>query len=353
MANYYPLSLINGDQELLRPSDGGLYAETVDAENANSTVSLWPTVDSTGSLTLFAAFDGTANIGLVAGSSTFAFQDAVTTAGNLTVGGAAALNGNVTLGNAAGDDIAFTGQVASDITFDAGAARAITVDSQTLTLSTTTAGILTISSPTEVQVDSLLLDVNSTGAVTIDAATSSQFVVSGGAADLTLGARGATIALNDAANTGLSAYFTATTILGAINEVKTSSLASTSPQYTSSDSISIGDVVCLDWDVGNARVGVYRADNTGATRFRAVGVALNNAASGVACDIATAGEVVVNSAIGANNEGETVYLDTTGGLTLSKPSVSGTYRVPLGIASTAGGAGSAKVILHISDGQLL
>ena len=33
----------------------------------------------------------------------------------LTVAGAASLNGNVTLGNATGDDITFTGRVASDI----------------------------------------------------------------------------------------------------------------------------------------------------------------------------------------------------------------------------------------------
>lgn len=61
---------------------------------------------------------------------------------------------------------------------------------------------------------------SNTAAIALNAATASNFTVSGATADLTLGARGTTITLNENGSTALVG-FTATSIIGALNEVKT------------------------------------------------------------------------------------------------------------------------------------
>jgi hypothetical protein len=63
------------------------------------------------------------------------------------------------------------------------------------------------------------LTIDSSTTVSIDAATSSNFTVSGATSDLTLGARGATITLNQSGDTSLSG-FTATSLVGCLNELK-------------------------------------------------------------------------------------------------------------------------------------
>lgn len=349
MANFPPIfKNALGKFENLLPSDGGLQIDVVDCENANSNVNLFATVDTsgTGSLALFGAWDGTAAVGVA--SSVFAFGGGITVAENLTVSTNAIFNGDVDLGNASGDSITFTGSVDSDITFENSGVRNITVDSQSLTISTTTSGKLSLDGASEVEINTLLLDVNSTGAVTIDAATASQFVVSGASADLTLGARGATLTLNEAGDTALDSNFTATSVVGALNELKTSNLGVSTPSALASEVITAGDVVYIDWDSGNTRPGIYIADNTVAAKQNPIGVALNSAAIGGAVYVATHGqEAVVNSAITANNEGSPVYLTTAGGVTLTPPSGTGNTSQIIGTVSLSGGAGTAKVIVQL------
>ena len=341
-----------GKFENLLPADGGIEIDVIDCAAANSTVTLFDTVDNTGTLTLFAAFDAVAGVGLV--GSTFAFAGSITVATDTTVTGVTTLNGAVALGDAAGDDITITGSVASDITFKTGADRTITVDSQHLTISTTTAGILTLDAVTEIQMDTILVDVNATGAITLDAVAASQFVVSGAANDLTLGGRNNSIALNDAGNLVLDTNFTATTILGAINEVKTTNLGVTTAGYLASEAIVIGDVVYLDWDAGNVRTGVYLADNTVAAKQNPVGVALTGGGVGTTIYIAAHGqEAIINSLIAANNEGNPAYLDTAGSLTIVPPVTATHTSQIVGTVSTAGAAGVAKIIVQLYEAILL
>jgi len=78
-----------------------------------------------------------------------------------------------------------------------------------------------IATPTSGQ--NFTVDTLGAGAISLDSAAASNFTVSGAAADLTLGARAATIALNQAApNNTLVAGFTATSIIGALNELRNS-----------------------------------------------------------------------------------------------------------------------------------
>jgi hypothetical protein len=355
MANF-PVLFKNalGKPENLMPSDGGIQIDVIDCENANSTVDLFSQVDNSGSLVLFSSWDGSAAVGTA--GSTFAFGGSVTVATDMTVSGDTVLNGTVDLGNAAGDLVTVTGEVDSDITFENSGARAISVDSQALTIATTTAGILSLNGATEVEVNTLLLDVNSTGGVTIDAVTASQFVVSGGTDDLTLGARGGTITLNEAGQTTLNALFSASSVVGALNEVKTSNLGTTTPSALASEIIAAGQVVYIDYDVGNTRPGIYIADNTVAGKQNPIGVAINGGNIGDPIYVATHGqEVVVNSVIAATNEGAPVYLTTTGGVTTTAPSGTGTGDTSqvIGTVSLSGGAGVAKVIVQIFESYVL
>jgi len=226
-----------------------------------------------------------------------------------------------------------------------------------LVLSTTTSGILQLNGASEIELNTLLVDVNSTGAVNIDAVTASQVVVSGATADLTLGARGATVTLNESGQTSLDTNFTATSLVGAVNELKTTNLGTTTPGWLASEVISIGDVVYLDWDAGNARTGVYLADNTTSGKQDPVGVALTGGGAGTTIYIATQGqEAVVNTLITANQEGSPVYLDTAGGVTLTPPPNvpgSGDSSQIVGQVSLAGAAGVAKIIVQLRDPKIM
>lgn len=344
----------NGRSENLTEADGGLQIGVIDCEGASSTVNLFSTLTNAGSLALFTAYDGTCSVGTT--GSVFTFGGSLTVTTTLTVVGASVLDGAVTLGNAAADDITVTGSIASDLTFKTGATRTITVDSQNLVISTTTSGELQLVGAAQIDLSTILVDVNATGAITLDAVSASQFVVSGASADLTLGARGATITLNEAANTTLDTNFTATSLIGAVNEVKTANLGVTSPSYLASEVISAGDVVYLDWDAGNTRTGVYLADNTVSGKQDPVGVALTGGGIGTTIYIATHGqEAIVNSVITANTEGSPVYLDTTGGVTLTPPTGVGTGDSSqiIGQVSTAGGAGTAKIIVQLREVNIL
>lgn len=345
----------NGRDENLTEADGGLQIAVIDCEGASSSVDLFPTVDNTGSLALFTSYDSTCTVG--AASSVFTFGGGVTVTETMTMTAATVCNGNVTLGNAAGDDITVTGSVASDITFKTGATRTITVDSATMVISTTTSGQLQLVGAAEIDLSTILVDVNATGAVTIDAVSASQFVVSGAAADLTLGARGGTVTLNEAGQTTLNGNFTATSVVGGLNELKTSNLGVSTPVWLASEVVSVGDAVYLDWDAGNARTGVYLADNTTAGKQDPVGIALTGGGVGTSIYIATQGqEAIINSLIAANQEGSPVYLDTSGGLTLTPPPIvpgSGDSSQIVGQVSKAGAAGVAKIIIQLRDPKIM
>lgn len=350
MANFPPLyKNTTGDIENLRTADGGLEINVLAGDSAAAAVSLFDLLDNTGSLSMFAAYDSTCTIG--AASSVFTFGGGVTVTENLTVTANCIFNGDVDLGNGAGDAITITGSVDSNITFENSSARTITVDSQALTLSTTTSGILNISSPTEVQIDTYDFDLNATNGVQIDAAVASQLVVSGATDDLTLGARGTTIDLNALGDTALDSNFTAASLIGALNELKVANLGTTTPVYPAGEAIVAGDVVYIDYDGASAGE-VLLADNAVSGKRNPVGIALNGGVATTPIYIATQGqEAVINSVIAGTNEGEQVYLDTAGAVTLTPPAIppfaaNDTSQI-IGIVTVTGAAGTAKIIVQM------
>ncbi len=349
MANYPALFRdANGRNQSLRPADGGLEIDVIDCVSAASTVSLFSTVNSTGSLALFTAYNSTCTVG--AASSVFTFGGGVAVTQTFACAGAATFAGDVTLGNASADDLIFTGSLAGDLTFKTGATRTIGLDSATMVIGTTTSGQLQLVGASEIDLSTIAVDINATGAVAIDAVTASQLVVSGVTADLTLGARGATITFNESGDTTLDTNFTATSIVGAVNEVKTANLGTTTPSYLAGETIVAGDVVYLDWDVGNTRTSVYLADNSVAGKQDPVGIALTGGVAGTTIYIASQGqEAIINTLVAANNEGAAMFLDTAGGLSITKPTTVNHTSQIIGVVSTAGVAGVAKIIVQLRD----
>jgi len=118
------------------------------------------------------------------------------------------------------------------ISFDAAAASNFTVDSAALTLSTTTGGNVVINSAATVDIDAVAFDVDATAAFTINGSAASTIETT--AADLTIRTTGASgeiyfddfrtaaIPFSDASNTTLPAG--ATSIIGAINAAYSQSI---------------------------------------------------------------------------------------------------------------------------------
>lgn len=93
--------------------------------------------------------------------------------------------------------------------------------------------------------------IDGSSSISLDSATASNFTVSGATADLTLGARAGTVTLNESGQTTLSG-FSATSIIGALNENNASVAATTLDVAYNNDSgsadikVDAGDV---RWDV--------------------------------------------------------------------------------------------------------
>ncbi|MDC1299923.1 hypothetical protein N8Z24_00290 [bacterium] len=107
------------------------------------------------------------------------------------------------------------------IDFLGAGSRSLRSTSGHLSISTITSGDININSIATVDIDGVDIEVDGSGGISVDAATASNFTVSGATADLTLGARAATITLNESGDTSLSGTFTATSLVGAINELLT------------------------------------------------------------------------------------------------------------------------------------
>ena len=152
-------------------------------------------------------------------------------------------------------------------------------------------------------------DVLSTTNFSIDGATASNVTVSGATADLTLGARGTTITLNELGDTALVGY-TATSIIGALNEAKTNDTW----QATSGEAIAVGDAVC--GAVGTAdRVNQANADSTAAGRQYCIGFAVTVAGgAAVALEIRSTGLATVTCPAAESwTMGDAIFLDGVAG----------------------------------------
>jgi len=185
---------------------------------------------------------------------------------------------------------------------------------------------------------------------TIDVANASTLSVTGATADLTLGGRAATITLNEAGDTTLSG-FTATSIVGALNELKgeISGVGVWTGVVDTVAGISANDVVCLD-DANAAGI-LDLADANAASKKFVVGVCTVGAAQSATASVASGGKATVaTSDVGAWACGDAIYLATTAGeATSTAPSASGDVVQRIGWATGSG----REIVITIGEPTLI
>jgi len=346
MAKNPPLFLntTNGRHERLDINGDFLEIDKIDCTAANAVVNVYPTVNSTGTVTLFSAHNGTANVGAIGG--TFALAGGLSVAQNSLFTGNVTVNGNTQLGNLlTADTVTFTSKIASSLVFTDTAPRTVEVTSQDLTVKTVTGGTLAVTSAaalTMTGATSASLTATSTS-LTLSANTTAS-LTAGAASALTLGNFGATIPLSAAAPNNALIGFSATTIITALNELR-ASVHDTVPSAIAGEAITKGDLICLDDDAGTPKL--YKCDSALATRNRPVGVSISTGvvAPGSSVSYTTVGDVIVNSALLTASHGEYVFMDANPnqGLVTVSPPVAGTVMI-VGVVSFGAAAGTARII---------
>lgn len=265
--------------------------------------------------------------------------------------GTAGVGGNVSItGGAAGSDAGGTGALGGSVSIAAGAGSGAVADGNINIGITNTANIAIGAAGAAVFIDG--------DSFSIDATAASNLTVSGAAADLTLGARGATITLNESGDTTLDGGFTATSIVGALNELFASSgSGSTELTYdtTAGETLVAGNLVCMDNDGGTPRAFLTDINET-AERENPVGIAKAGAAATAAVTVIVGGKVAIPDALWASvpvvgDVGKKVYADgaSNGEYTLTPPTASGDNQIRVGIVAV-GGSGAVEIIVQIGEG---
>jgi hypothetical protein len=170
--------------------------------------------------------------------------------------------------------------------------------------------------------DSPSITLDSTGAISIVAATASDFTVSCATSDLTLGARATTITLNDSSNTSLSG-FSASSIIGALNELKTSTGAGVTGSFNCISGIAVGDLVRV-----SASNTAHYASRSGTNRGRAMGLVTEKPTS-TTCTVQFVGELAHFTGLTAGSD---YYLGVDGAISSSSSTTTGELHQWVGVA---------------------
>ena len=188
------------------------------------------------------------------------------------------------------------------------------------------------------------VDVDAAGAITLDSATASNFTVSGATADLTLGARAATITLNETGDTTLSG-FTAISIVGALNELKSDvggAAGDLQNTYTAAVALAAGEAVYIS-AANTVNKANATADND-AAHFLGVAEAIIGAAS---TGLITSEGIAPIQFIGGLTvaAGEEIYLSATAGhVTNVAPGTSGNVELSIGFVKDTTGLSATTVL---------
>jgi hypothetical protein len=300
---------------------------------------------STGSFVVNNSALGTANISLQAGNdatlSTAAGDISISaTGGTTTVSG----SGGTNIGNAVNATVAINSGTAAT-TIDAGAGG-VSIDAGASSNFSTTAGNLTLA--TTAATGQVIVNANGATAgagVFLNATGTNGVITLESAVDMTFDARGMTtpITLNQSGNLDLVG-FTATSIVGALNELKSETSPVVVTYNTAEANITAGTAMYM---TTSGTVGISDEATSGKQRF--LGVADNTQnTSGQPIRVTVSGEAVINSAISAGDEGKYVYLTTSGAFTTNS-SAPTTTLLRVGIVSKSGAAGTAKIVVQVGE----
>lgn len=201
--------------------------------------------------------------------------------------------------------------------------------------------------------------------ITPDGALS--LTTTGGASDLTLGARSNTVTLNQSGSTALTG-FTATSIYGAINEIAgasfTNEITNNTNNYSSGeiDDLEVGQIVYISSTntvrLATASEAILDSNTPDPSKFSGV-VAQNPVSGNATIKVISDGTAILKLEPSLSiSAGEELYLsaDIPGSATNIVPTGSGNVRQSIGFVkntSTYDGSANLKVIAHISKGSRL
>jgi len=139
---------------------------------------------------------------------------------------------------------------------------------------------------------------------------------------------------SEAGNRTLAGSFTATSIVGALNELTTSSIATTTLVIANGVTIAAGDVVALGTTAGIFGQAIL-GDASGTITPAVVGIALTGGIGDgtLTTTVLLAGKATTT--ITGASGGEAVYMEAAGALTLTAPSAPGAYLLRMGYAVSA------------------
>lgn len=347
MANFPALYLnpTTGLPERLLVADGGLQIDVVAASTVNSAVELYKSLvtGGGGSFKLLESFAGNAACGAVGGS--FSFLGGVNVAQAIDVTGASTLRGSATLGTSSADNFTVNSSLLGNLILKASANHEISCTSGQIKIYTFTDSDVWLSSAAVLKLDAAtnIVATATTGSMSFIANTTGT-VRAGAASDLTLGARGQNITLNQATAPTLSGFAgSITSLVGALNDLR-GDVYETISTAKAGEGITAGSLICLDYDAGDGRVEVYLCDNTNTDKNRAAGIATTTVLAGADCPYITAGKYITNSVLAATNEGKYLFMAAGGLVTLTAP-VTGTT-VVVGILALGGAAGSSEMLFQ-------
>jgi hypothetical protein len=177
------------------------------------------------------------------------------------------------------------------------------------------------------------VDTLGAGAISLDSVAASNFTVSGATADLTLGARGTTITLNSAAPDNALVGFTATSIIGALNELKVGVTSATQVVIPGLTTTGLGDG---DFGYISAAMTLTKTDADAAASSVSIGA--NEGTVGSMTVQGVIENAKFTTAGGSPANGSSVWLATgteeagaAGKLTATAPSASGDTIAEMGI----------------------
>jgi hypothetical protein len=183
--------------------------------------------------------------------------------------------------------------------------------------------------------------LNSQGTIDIDGGVGVDITAG---TDLTLGARSATIALNQSGDTALSG-FTATSIVGALNELK-GSIGDVGVWSETADE-TITQYAVVSADDGATSGTIVEANKDSAGQNFVIGVAQAAGTAGNPLNIKSSGKsTVLTSDVGAWTVGQEVYMsDTDGEVTGTAPTSGVSQRVGYSLDTGTGSSRSAVISL--------
>ena len=203
-----------------------------------------------------------------------------------------------------------------------------------------TVSVLTINGPGSIIATptsglNFTVDTLGVGTISLDSAAASNFTVSGATADLTLGARNATITLNQAGNTILVGFI-ATSIVGALNELKLAATPGATVVTFTTSSATAGQAVKI---TGPSALAAADADDG---ESPTIGIQLNGVTP---FQVVVAGKVtgLAGLTIGARY----FFSQAPGAIVTTAPTTAGTLARRVGWADTAN-----SLVVSVGDGYI-